>query len=238
MGVDSTMAGAGNTRPRLGRLFNMDLKLKARWNYGAESFSAQIKTLFTDGTTAMFLYRLMQASRRWHLFPLEMFFNKLNTITCNCIIGRGAEFGPGFVLIHSTGVVINGQVRGGRNVFIEHQVTIGAERHQSPQIGNDVFIGAGAKIIGAVTVGDGARIGANAVVVDDVPAYATVVGVPARVVRIRQPLGHDTAADALRAQDRGQPTPNNGVPERVAIGDTPLPLETETPVEAEGAVPR
>jgi serine O-acetyltransferase len=89
------------------------------------------------------------------------------------------------VLIHSTGVVINGSVRGGANVYIEHQVTIGAELRQSPMIGNDVFIGAGAKVIGSVKVGDGSRIGANAVVVDDVPANSTVAGIPARVVRMR-----------------------------------------------------
>lgn len=133
----------------------------------------------------MIWYRLMQWARRWRLSPLEMLFNKANTICCNCIIGRGAEFGPGFVLVHSTGVVINGQVRGGQHVYIEHQVTIGAERRQSPILGNHVFIGAGAKIVGAVHIGDEARIGANAVVVDDIPAGATAVGIPAKVVRQR-----------------------------------------------------
>jgi serine O-acetyltransferase len=142
-----------------------------------------VKVLFTDGTMAMVIYRGMQWARRWRLVPLELLFNRINSICCNCIIGRGAEFGPGFVLIHATGVVINGRVTGGENVFIEHQVTIGAERRRSPVIGNHVFIGAGAKIIGEVTVGDHSRIGANAVVLEDVPAYATVVGIPARVVR-------------------------------------------------------
>ena len=145
-----------------------------------------IKVLLTDGTPAMIWYRLMQWARRWRLSPLEMLFNRLNTICCGCIIGRGAEFGPGFVLIHSIGVVINGNVRAGADVKIEHQVTIGAEKRQSPILGNDVFIGAGAKIIGAVTIGEGARIGANAVVVADVPPYTTVVGIPAKVVRSAQ----------------------------------------------------
>jgi len=133
----------------------------------------------------MVIYRGMQWARRWRLVPLELVLNRLNSICCNCIIGRGAEFGPGFVLIHATGVVINGQVIGGTNVFIEHQVTIGAERRESPRIGNNVFIGAGAKIIGQITVGDHSRVGANAVVLDDVPPYATVAGIPARVVRRR-----------------------------------------------------
>jgi serine O-acetyltransferase len=178
------------------RLLVRDLYAKSAWNYQGVYVSTLAGTLLTDGTAAMIWYRLMQWARRWRLLPLEMMFNKANAIFCNCIIGRGAEFEAGFVLIHSTGVVINGQVRGGRNVHIEHQVTIGAEGRKSPVIGDDVFIGAGAKIIGAVVVGKGARIGANAVVVHDVPDYATVIGIPARVVRVRPPPSgvYDSAA--------------------------------------------
>jgi serine O-acetyltransferase len=142
----------------------------------------------------MVWYRLMQWAGRWKLMPLEMVFNKMNAICCNCIIGRGAQFGPGFVLVHSTGVVINGSVRAGRNLTLEHQVTIGAERRLSPAIGDDVFVGAGAKIIGSVTIGDGAKVGANAVVVHDVPAGSTVVGIPARVVRRREQVS-ETVVD-------------------------------------------
>jgi len=164
-----------------------DLRLKAAWLYERDDANALIRVALTDGTAAMILYRLMQWARHRHLTPLELVFNKLNTVLCNCIIGRGAEFGPGFVLIHSTGVVINGCVRGGSNIYLEHQVTIGAQRRQTPLIGNNVFIGAGAKVIGAVSIGDGARVGANAVVIDDVPAHSTVVGIPARVTRQRSP---------------------------------------------------
>jgi serine O-acetyltransferase len=162
-----------------------DLRRKALWCYESDRGGAMLKVLLTDGTAAMLLYRLMQWCHARHLAPLAMVFNKLNAVLCNCIIGRGAEFDSGFVLIHSTGVVINGSVRGGSNVYIEHQVTIGAERRAAPVLGNDIFIGAGAKVIGALAIGDGARVGANAVVVDDVPAHTTVVGIPARVVRQR-----------------------------------------------------
>jgi serine O-acetyltransferase len=164
-----------------------DLRAKSRWCYESDRWPAVLKVVLTDGTAAMIYYRLMQWSHRRRLAPLAMIFNKLNTMCCNCIIGRGAEFGPEFVLIHATGVVINGTVRGGSNVLIEHQVTIGAERRQSPTLGNGVFIGAGAKLIGSITIGDGARIGANAVVLQDIPAHATAVGIPARVVRTRAP---------------------------------------------------
>ncbi len=172
--------------PSVLRIIRVDLRKKAHWCYQSDRWPAVAKVLFTDGTAAMIYYRLMQWSRRWGLVPLEMFFNKLNAVCCNCVIGRGAEFGPGFVLIHGTGIVINGAVRGGENIYLEHQVTLGAQNRQSPQLGCDIFIGAGAKIIGPVTIGDGVRIGANAVVVEDVPAYATAAGVPAKIVRQRE----------------------------------------------------
>ena len=166
-----------------------DLSSKAEWVYGSHRPGDVFKALLADGTFAMIVYRLMQCCRHHGLTPLEMVLNKINAVFSNCIIGRGAEIGPRMVLIHATGVVINARVRCGAGLRVEHQVTIGAERGATPVIGNDVFIGAGAKIIGAVTVGDGARIGANAVVVDDVPPHSTAVGIPARVVRRRhQPL--------------------------------------------------
>jgi serine O-acetyltransferase len=166
-------------------LIASDLQAKAQWCYASNTWPAILKTLLTDGTAAMIWYRLMQWSRRWRLLPLEMLCNKANAICCNCIIGRGAEFGPAFVLIHSTGVVINGSVRGGEHVYIEHQVTIGAERHESPKLGDHVFLGAGAKVVGPVCIGSRSKIGANAVVLCDIPADATAVGIPAKVVRIR-----------------------------------------------------
>lgn len=174
--------------PHVLSLFLTDLRKKASWCYQDDSRRALVKTLFTDGTMAMLLYRLMQQSRRWRLAPLTMFFNKLNAVCCGCIIGRGADFGPGFVLVHSLGVVVNSKVRGGANVVIEHQVTIGDRDYKSPVLGNDVFVGAGAKILGDVRIGDGARIGANAVVLNDVPAQSTAVGVPARIVSKNEAL--------------------------------------------------
>ena len=179
-----------STRPRtsgLLRLIVADLRAKAAWCYESRSATAVLKALCTDGTAAMIWYRLMQWARRWRLVPLELVCNKANAVFCGCIIGRGAEFGPGFVLVHSNGVVINGSVRGGRDVKIEHQVTIGAEKRQAPILGDDVFLGAGAKVLGSIRVGDGARVGANAVVLADVPPHSTVVGIPARVVRQRDP---------------------------------------------------
>ena len=137
----------------------------------------------------MVIYRLMQLCQRLHLAPLAMIFNKVNAIFGGCIIGRGAQFGPGFVLIHSCGVVINTEVRGGREVKLEHQVTIGAERNVSPVLGDDIFVGAGAKIVGGIKIGSRVKIGANAVVLRDLPDGATAVGVPARIVNRGEKVG-------------------------------------------------
>lgn len=202
-----------------------DLRAKALRRYERADWKAIVKVVLADGTAAMILYRLMQWSRKYRLVPLEMLFNKINGVCCSCIIGRGADFGPGFVLLHSQGVVINGQARGGSNICLEHQVTIGAERNQNPRLGSDVYIGCGARILGAVTVGDGARVGANAVVVRDVPAGATVVGIPARVVKQR--VVDDEARHA--ALNSGTPSDDDTV-ELVPYeptGDQPASDESE-----------
>jgi serine O-acetyltransferase len=168
------------------RLLREDLREKARWCYQSDAPAAIAKTLATDGTAAMILYRLMQGARDARLVPLELACNKLNSMLNACVIGRGAEFGPGFVIVHSNGIVINGKVKGGSNIHLEHQVTIGdSGAGACPVLGNDVYIGAGAKVIGPVAIGDGARVGANAVVVHDVDPDTTVVGVPAKPVRRR-----------------------------------------------------
>jgi serine O-acetyltransferase len=165
-----------------------DIREKARLSYGSTDGRAIAKTLVADGTLSMVLYRLMQGSRHLGSGPLEMVFNKLNSTLGGCVIGRGAEFGPGFVLFHANGVVINGKVRAGDNVHVQHQVTIGDDlQGRSPTLGNNIHIGAGAKIFGPIAVGDGARIGANAVVVHDVDPDTTVVGIPAKPVRRRAP---------------------------------------------------
>jgi serine O-acetyltransferase len=167
--------------------FLQDLRKKADW-YESDSL---LRALLSDGTSAMALYRAMRFCQRSRLGPLAAILYRLNACIGHAVIGRGAEFGPGFVILHSIGIVINSSVRAGRNVVVEHGVTIGAEKGQSPTLGDEVFIGAGAKIIGPVRIGSRVKIGANAVVTKDVPDGATVVGVPARIVRLNgQPVHH------------------------------------------------
>ena len=168
------------------RLMRADVAAKAVWLYGGASRRNVLKALTTDGTFAMIVFRLMEAAHRAGMTPLAMIFNKLNVVCGRCIIGRGAAFGPGFVLVHSYGVVINAAVRGGRDVKIEHLVTVGAEKGQAPVLGDDVFLGAGCKVLGGVKVGSRVKVGANAVVVKDVPDDATAVGIPAEVLAIER----------------------------------------------------
>lgn len=93
-----------------------------------------------------------------------------------------AVIGPGLFVSHGQGTILSAE-RIGANLQVHQGVTVGWDYRgdRRPVIGDDVFIGAGAKVLGAITVGDGARIGANAVVMCDVPAGATAVGIPARV---------------------------------------------------------
>jgi serine O-acetyltransferase len=163
-------------------LIRSDVRAKAEWVYGSAGARNVLKALCADGTFAMVVYRLMQWAQRWRLVPLAMVLNKTNVLVSRCVIGRGARFGPGFVLVHSIGVVINTSVRGGSRVTVEHLVTIGAEKDASPVLGDNVFLGAGAKVVGAVRIGSNVKIGANAVVVSDVPDNCTAVGIPAKAV--------------------------------------------------------
>ena len=102
-------------------------------------------------------------------------------------IHPGATIGRRFFIDHGAGVVIGETAEIGDDVLMYHQVTLGGtsldkiKRH--PTLGNNVLIGMGAKIIGAIYVGDNAKIGANAVVTRDVPANATVVGIPGKVLK-------------------------------------------------------
>ena len=116
--------------------------------------------------------------------------NIAKLISCSTIPAR-CHIGSGLRLEHDgNGVVIHTSAIIGKNVRMFQQVTIGAndpyegqERYGAPCIGDNVFIGAGAKIIGPVNVGEGAKIGANAVVVTDIPKGATAAGVPAKIIK-------------------------------------------------------
>ena len=135
-----------------------------------------------------FNYRVVRAPLS---FFYKLMFKFIQTITgielpCEANVGRR------FRIDHFGGVIISGDVALGDDVVIRNGVTIGLRRagvRGSPKIGNRVDIGAGAKILGPITVGDDSTIGANAVVLQDVPPDSIAIGVPARVIPRRSANG-------------------------------------------------
>jgi serine O-acetyltransferase len=131
-------------------------------------------------------YRFQSKLVRYPLAALHLVLSKLAEMLCGVTIGVAAKIGRRLVIEHSGAIVVHGNTVIGDDCIIRQGVTIGNRRMdrpmEAPRIGNRVNIGAGAKILGAVQVGDDADIGANAVVITDVPAGALAVGVPARIV--------------------------------------------------------
>ena len=113
-------------------------------------------------------------------------FAELTRILTGVEIHPGAILGPGLFIDHATGVVIGETAEVGEDVTLFHGVTLGGSGRETgkrhPTVGDRVVIGAGAKILGAIKIGDDSRIGANSVVVKEVPASAVVVGVPGQIV--------------------------------------------------------
>jgi serine O-acetyltransferase len=122
-------------------------------------------------------------------------FAELTRILTGVEIHPGAVLGAGLFIDHATGVVIGETAEVGDDVTIYHGVTLGGtgsdtgKRH--PTVGDRVIIGAGAKVLGAIKVGDDSRIGANAVVVKEVPSSAVVVGVPGQIISRVGPASDD-----------------------------------------------
>lgn len=136
-------------------------------------------------------------------------------------IHPGAVIGSGFFIDHGCGVVIGETAVVGDDCTLYHQVTLGGvswspgRRH--PSLGDSVLVGAGAKVLGPIEVGNGARVGANSVVVEDVPPNMTVVGIPARVVNRERPAAMNDA-DRMRVDldHHLMPDPAARVIERLA----------------------
>ena len=117
---------------------------------------------------------------------LALFFQNRMSVEFGVDIHPAARLGCGIMLDHATGLVIGETAVVGNNVSILQSVTLGGtgkdEGDRHPKIGNGVLISAGAKILGNIRVGDGAKVGAGSVVLEEVPPHTTVAGVPAKVV--------------------------------------------------------
>lgn len=134
---------------------------------------------------AMFAYPEFRAVVYYRLRQCHAVWRKIMKIlappTCNLYIVAD-RIGPGMFIHHGFSTIINARAIG-RDCYILQQVTIGWTEKGCPSLGDNVYVGCGAKILGPVHVGDNVKIGANAVVISDVPSNCTVAGVPARIVR-------------------------------------------------------
>ncbi|MGK2234181.1 MAG: serine O-acetyltransferase [Colwellia sp.] len=161
---------------------NLKADLKRKQQIFAEDGASvsMLRILMADGTSANILYRCMRWSATHKLGLLAYFFQWANKFLNGCVIGSGANFAAGFVIMHPIGIVINSKVIGGQNITLESGVVIGDEKGRSPVLENNIFVGAGAKIIGALTIADDVKVGANAVVTKSANKGETMLGIPAR----------------------------------------------------------
>lgn len=135
---------------------------------------------------AVISHRIANMFFRHKRFIIARTISQIARFLTGIEIHPGAKIGKGLFIDHGMGVVIGETAEIGDNVTIYHGVTLGGtgkekgKRH--PTVGNNVVIGSGAKILGPITIGDDAKIGANAVVLEDVPSRATAVGIPAKII--------------------------------------------------------
>lgn len=166
-------------------IFYKDIRVAQKKDPAAKSF-LEILLLY-QGLHALVNYRIAHFLYQRHLFFLARLISQLARFATGIEIHPGAKIGKEFFIDHGMGVVIGETAVIGDNVLLYQQVTLGGtglekgKRH--PTIGNNVVIGAGAKILGNITIGDNSYVGSNAVIIKDVPANSTVVGVPGRITK-------------------------------------------------------
>jgi len=162
------------------------------------------------GLHALYVHKLASWFWRHGLRWFGRFTSHIGRMLTGIEIHPGAQIGRRVFIDHGMGVVIGETAEVGDDVTLYHGVTLGGtswgkgKRH--PTLGKGVVIGAGAKVLGPIVVGDGAKIGSNAVVVKDVPPNATVVGVPGRVLEDVSPQQAARFAAYAEVQNQDDPT--------------------------------
>ncbi len=176
------------------------------------------------GFHAILFYRFSHWLWLKGLKLIGRFVSHVGRVLTGIEIHPGAKIGKRFFIDHGMGVVIGETAEVGDDVTLYHGVTLGGTTWQKgkrhPTLGNDVVVGAGAKILGPITVGDGALVGSNAVVVRDVPPGVTMVGIPGRAVdHAKQESEPHFAAYGASAQDMPDPVSKaiNGLLNHVSV---------------------
>ncbi len=138
--------------------------------------------LSQDGYKVLFTTRLRESARRWHIPGANHVLRLATTVLYGIEIGNDISLGEGVNFAHTLGTVIGGTSKVGARVKFMGNNTVGtAKDNGCPVIEDDVVVGCGARILGPVRIGKGAFIGANAVVLSDVPAGAVATGIPAKI---------------------------------------------------------
>lgn len=138
--------------------------------------------LSQDGYKVLFTTRLRESARRWHVPGANHALRLVTTVLYGIEIGNEIELGDGVNFAHTLGTVIGGTSKVGKRVKFMGNNTVGTNKDNGcPTIEDDVVVGCGARILGPIRIGKGAFIGANAVVLTDVPAGAVASGIPARI---------------------------------------------------------
>lgn len=167
--------------PNLRRDFRRLRQVKG-WSAGR----ALVDAVFLDsGFQALMAYRVGHTLQRWGVPLLPAVCRRWAVGACGVDILPRARIGGGCIIAHGIGLVVGGYSVIGEDCTLLHGVTLGEARFDEidyPRVGDRVTIGAGATLLGGITVGDDAVIAAGAVVLADVPAGATMAGVPARVI--------------------------------------------------------
>jgi serine O-acetyltransferase len=157
------------------------------------------RALLSDSFLILALWRLRCSARKLRVPLANTLLRRLQTMVFGIELGNGIALGHGVYFTHPIGIVVGGEARVGRRVRFLGSNTVGTARNDGhPSIGDDVLVGCGARILGPVRIGDRAVIGANAVVLADVPPEAVAVGIPARVA-----ARHEGPAGAAGAGGEG-----------------------------------
>lgn len=162
-----------------------DIKTIKRKDPAATSTLSIVLT--SNGMHAVWIYRVSHLLWKMHLKLLARILSNITRFFTGVEIHPAAIIGKNFVIDHGTGTVIGETTVIGNDVLIYHQVTLGGTGNESgkkrhPSLCDGVMIAAGAKILGDIRIGTNARVGANAVVLKNVPSNATAVGMPARLI--------------------------------------------------------
>jgi len=165
----------------------------ARLGEEDNSLRGLVRGLLSQGFLAVLVYRFFRwfHERHFPTQPFRFFFERLIEITTGISIPAQARIGKGLRIHHFGGIIIHSDVTLGEGCTIYQGVTLGDLGGWGgvPRVGNSVVMGAGAKVVGPIEIGDGCQIGANAVVRTSVPAGSLAVGVPA-VIKKKNPAKH------------------------------------------------